>query len=184
MHFLNTQFFCFINSFDKDFITNLPKKISIIYRNYDDPINEKLIMKIKNECKKKKYKFYLSNNIKLAMKLDLDGVYIPAFNKDIHHNTFSLKKKFTLIGSAHNLREIREKEKQNVSYIFLSPLFLKKKKVDFLCLYRFLNLKRKTYKKVVCLGGINLNNIKKTKLLNIDSIAAISLFNEEKIKYL
>ena len=61
------------------------------------------------------------------MKLDLDGVYIPAFNKDIHHNTFSLKKKFTLIGSAHNLREIREKEKQNVSYIFLSPLFLTKK---------------------------------------------------------
>ena len=43
------------------------------------------------------------------MKLDLDGVYIPAFNKDIHHNTF-IKKKFTLIGSAHNLREIREKK--------------------------------------------------------------------------
>ena len=39
----------------------------------------KQILKIKNYCKKKLIKFYLSNNIKLAIKLDLDGVYIPSF---------------------------------------------------------------------------------------------------------
>ena len=38
-------------------------------------------LKLKKYCKKKGYKFFLSNNIKLAIKLDLDGAYIPSFNK-------------------------------------------------------------------------------------------------------
>ena len=65
----------------------------------------------------------MSNNIKLAIKLNLDGAYIPAFNKDLTHNCFQLKKKFNLLGSAHNVKEIRIKEIQNVKYIFLSQLF-------------------------------------------------------------
>ena len=52
----------------------------------------------------------LSNNIKLSIKLDLDGAYIPAFNKDYHHLSYFLKKNFILIGSAHNLKEFRIKE--------------------------------------------------------------------------
>ena len=33
-------------------------------------------------CKLQKRKFYLANNLKLAKKLNLDGVYIPSFNKN------------------------------------------------------------------------------------------------------
>ena len=73
-------------------------------------------------CKKKKISFFLSNNIKLAIKLDLDGAYIPAFNTSFSHNSYSFKKKFKLVGSAHDLNEIRIKEKQNTDLIFLSPL--------------------------------------------------------------
>ena len=87
-----------------------------------------------------------------------------------------MKKDFELIGSAHTLKEIREKEKQNVNSIFLSPLFSSKKNSQFLEIYKFLNLKKKTLKKIVCLGGITFNNIKRTTLLNVDAIAAISLF--------
>ncbi len=180
MHFRNTKFFCYINTYDSKFMTNLSKNTSIIYRNYTNPIDENLIIKIKKLCKKKGIGFYLSNNIKLAIKLNLDGAYIPSFNKDIFHNTFSKKKNFKLIGSAHNLKEIRDKEKQNVSHIFLSPLFLTNKNNKFLGLYKFLNLKKKTDKKIVCLGGINPNNIKLIKLLNIDGIAGIRLFNDKK----
>ena len=83
----------------------------------------KTIINIKNICKKNNINFYLSNNIRLAIQLNLDGAYIPSFNKSLFHNSFNFKKKFKLIGSAHNLNEIRIKEKQNVSSIFLSPIF-------------------------------------------------------------
>ena len=73
---------------------------------------------------------------------------------------------------------------RNVSSIFLSPLFSSKKNSQFLEIYKFLNLKKETLKKIVCLGGITFNNIKRTTLLNVDAIAAISLFNNKKFKYL
>ena len=118
----------------------------------------------------------MSNNIKLAIKLNLDGAYIPSFNKGLTHNCFQLKKKFKLIGSAHNLKEIRIKELQNVTRIFLSPLFKTSKYKNFLGVYRFLKLTKFTKKDIVSLGGINKNNLKQLKLLNINNVASISMF--------
>ena len=105
---------------DKNLINQQDKKTTIIYRNYTSKkIDEKLILKFKNLCKKNGNKFVLSNNIKLAMKLNLDGVYIPAFNKNTNHLSYSFKKRFSILGSAHNYKEIRIKEKQHVQEIFL-----------------------------------------------------------------
>ena len=118
----------------------------------------------------------MANNIKLALKLNLDGAYIPAFNKDFKVNSYHLKKGFTLIGSAHNLKEIRTKELQNVNYLFLSPLFTSKKSKKGLGIYKFINLSKKTKKKIICLGGINKDNIKKINLFKPYGIAAISYF--------
>ena len=99
------------------------------------------IKKIKEFCKKKRLKFYLSNNIKLAIKLNLDGVYIPSFNKNFNFNFYSSKKNFTILGSAHNLNEIRIKEKQNVKYIFLSAIFKNNKNKKYLGIYKFMRLR-------------------------------------------
>ena len=129
-------------------------------------------------CQKKKISFFLSNNIKLAIKLDLDGAYIPAFNRSFSHNSYNLKKKFKLIGSAHNLKEIRIKEKQNVSAIFLSSIFKNSKYKKFLGIYNFLKLMKLTKKDIVCLGGINEKNIKKIKLIDLNNIASISMFQK------
>ena len=84
----------FINKFDQSHIYKQDKRTTIIYRNYSQKVDEKLIIKIKNYCKKKGNKFLLSNNIKLAIKLDLDGAYIPSFNKNKKHLSYSFKKKF------------------------------------------------------------------------------------------
>ena len=129
-------------------------------------------------CKKKNINFFLSNNVKLAIKLDLDGAYIPAFNKSFSHNSYNLKKNFKLIGSAHNLNEIKIKEKQNVSSIFLSSIFKNNKNMKFLGIYKFLNLMKLTKKEIVCLGGINEKNIKKIKLIKVNNIASISMFEK------
>jgi len=165
----------FINKFDTNNISKQDKQTAIIFRNYSSNIkNEDLILKIKNYCKKKRIKFYLSNSIKLAIKLNLDGAYIPSFNKNTNHLAYSYKKNFDLIGSAHNLQEIRFKEKQGVKKIFLSSLFKKNK--NFLGINRFKILSSLTKINVVALGGISKSNLKKLYLLNHLDFAGISYF--------
>ena len=87
---------------------------------------------------------------------------------------FSLKKKFSLIGSAHNNKEIKIKEIQNVNRIFLSSAFKKNK--NYLGINRFKLISNFTKKKVVALGGISKTNIKKLKLFNSFEFAGISYF--------
>ena len=165
----------FINKFDTNNINKQDKQTAIIFRNYSSNIkNEDLILKIKNYCKKRRIKFYLSNSIELAIKLNLDGAYIPSFNKNINHLAYSYKKNFDLIGSAHNLQEIRVKEKQGVKKIFLSSLFKMNK--NFLGINRFKILSNLTKTNVVALGGISKRNLKKLHLLNHLDFAGISYF--------
>ncbi len=165
----------FINKFETNNIDKQDKQTVIIYRNYSSINNkEKLILKIKNYCKKTNKKFYLSNNIKLAIKLDLDGAYIPSFNKSTTHLAYSYKQNFDIIGSAHSLKEIRIKEKQRVKRIFISSLFKKNK--NFLGINKFKILAKLTKKNVVALGGISSKNNRKLSLLNQSDFAGISFF--------
>ena len=165
----------FINKFETNNIDKQDRQTVIIYRNYSSKVtNEELILKIKKYCKKKRIKFYLSNNIKLAIKLDLDGAYIPSFNKQTKHLSYSLKKNFDIVGSAHNLKEIRIKERQNVKKIFLSSLF--KKNNNFLGINRFKILSTLTKKNIVALGGISKKNLKILNFLDHSDFAGISYF--------
>ena len=178
MHFYNFKFYCFIDKYDKSLINNLKNNVSVIYRNYSSKSHLQTVKKIKRICKKRGLKFFLSNNIKLAINLNLDGAYIPSFNKNLNFNSFSLKKDFKLLGSAHTLKEIKIKEKQNIEYIFLSSLFKNNKNKISLGIYRFINLKNLTKKNVVALGGIKKTNFNIIKKINISGIASISLFHK------
>ena len=165
----------FINKFDTNNIDKIDNQTIVIYRNYSSKIYDKdLILNIKKYLKKKSIKFYLSNNIKLAIKLDLDGAYIPSFNQSFNHLSYTYKKKFNILGSAHNLKEIRIKETQKVNKIFLSSLFKNNK--NFLGLNRFKILSNLTKKKIVVLGGVTNKKIKLLKLLNNPEFAGISYF--------
>ncbi len=59
--------------------------------------------------------------------MDLDGVYIPSFNNDLKHLNYPKKKNFLVLGSAHNIKEIRIKEMQKVDSIFFHHYLIKKK---------------------------------------------------------
>ena len=168
----------FINKFDQSHIDKQDKKTIIIYRNYNQNLDEKLIIKIKNYCKKKGNKFFLSNNIKLAIKLDLDGAYIPSFNTNKKHLSYSLKKKFIIVGSSHNVYEMRTKELQKVEAIFLSSLFKKNK--NYLGINRFKLISLLTKKTVISLGGVSKTNLKKLSLINCLGFAGISFFEQKK----
>ena len=88
--------------------------------------------------------------------------------------SYKLKKKFEIIGSAHNLKEIKIKELQKVNKIFLSSLFKKNK--NYLGINKFKLLSNFTQKEVVVLGGISKKNLRKLKILNQSKFAGISYF--------
>ena len=167
----------FIKEFDQSHIDKQDKKTIIIFRNYDDAIDEKLILTIKNYCKKRQNKFLISNNVKLAIKLNLDGVYIPSFNKDKKHLSYSFKNNFVILGSAHSIYEMRIKELQSVSAIFLSSIFKKNK--NYLGINKFKSLSHLTNKPLIALGGISNNNIKKLNLTNCHGFAGITFFEQK-----
>ena len=165
----------FINTLDTNNLQKQDRETIIIYRNYSSSnIKISKLKKLKNFLKKKGNKFLIANNFKLALKLGLDGVYLPSFNKKFNHLAYSTGTNFIILGSAHNLKEIRIKELQNVQEIFISSLFKKNK--NYLGLNKFKILKRYTKRNVVALGGISKKNIKKINLVNVLSFAGISYF--------
>ncbi len=179
MHFKFLTKYYFINSLDTNSFQKHDKQTIIIYRNYTSShININKLLKLKNFLRKNGNKFLIANNVKLAIKLRLDGVYIPSFNRKLNHLAYTLFNNFIIVGSAHNLKEIRIKELQKVKSIFLSSLFKKNK--NYLGINKFKILKKHTKKNIVALGGISKNNIKKIKLINISSIAGISYFEQKK----
>jgi len=174
MHNSYLSKYYFINEFNTKNIDKLDKYTGIIFRNYNSKNDLKSIIRLKNFCKENGYKFFLSNNVKLALKLKLDGAYIPSFNKDIKHLSYSFPKNFIVLGSAHNNKEIKIKQNQSVKIIFLSSLFKKNK--NYLGINRFKLLSKLSKCKVIALGGISNQNLKKLKLLKCFGFAGISFF--------
>ena len=147
------------------------KKISIIYRpdsNKEDVAN---LIKFRNQCRLKRFKFYIANNSKLFKNCKADGLYLSSSNKKIY-----LKKNINLVGSAHSFKEINEKIKQGCKTIFLSRLFKTNYKDDkmHMGVIKF-NLISLMYKiKLVPLGGIRESNLNKLLLLNSSGLALLS----------
>ena len=171
-NFFNKYYF--IDKFEKSNIDKQDTKTTIIYRNYKKNYEISEIIFIKKYCKKKNLKFIISNNVKLAVNLNLDGAYLPSFNKNFDHLSYNFKKDFCLIGSAHNLQEIRIKEKQKVDKIFLSSIF--KKNGNYLGINKFNLISKLTNKEVIALGGISKKNKKLISLTKSAGFAGISFF--------
>ena len=175
MHIRLLTKYYFINTLDTNNLQKQDKDTIIIYRNYPSSnININKLIKLKNFLRRNGNKFFLANNFKLALKLGLDGVYIPSFNTDFNHLAYSTYLNFVVVGSAHNLKEIRIKELQQIQNIFISSVFKKNK--NYLGLNKFKILGKYTKKKIVALGGISKKNVKQIKLTNASSIAGISYF--------
>ena len=173
MH-INYEIYYFIDSFNFKDLSNINKRINIIYRNYSKKNHLIDLIRVKRICKKKGLRFFISNNLKLALKLDLDGLYLPSFNKKLKYKNIACKKKFKLIGSAHNISEINNKDKQGCSKIFISPIFKTPKHKNHLDTIKFNLLSINIKNKVIALGGINSSNFLKIRLTKSKGFASIS----------
>ena len=168
------KIYYFIEEFNLKDLSKINRSINIIFRNYKKNDFSDDLIKVRNLCRKRGHSIYLSNNIKLASKLKLDGVYLPSFNKRLIYKNLNLRKEFKIIGSAHNIIEIRTKEKQNCEDIFISPIFKTKYYNHSLGIYKLINLTSYTKKNIIALGGINNSNFRKINRKFILGFASIS----------
>ena len=114
----------------------------------------------------------------MAKQLNLDGAYIPSFNKILFDHNLWVKKKFLIIGSAHSVNEIIIKQKQKAEIIFLSSIFKNSKNKKYLGICRFNNISNTSNKKIIALGGINMNNIKQLRMAKSYGFASISFLQK------
>ena len=170
--------FIFLDKYNKKIFENNNTNIGIIYRNYNSLNRKNELFKIANECKKKRFKLFVSNNIKLALEVKADGIYIPSFNK-INKTQNLENKNLIILGSAHNQKEIQQKISQKCEAIFLSPVFLTTKSKNYLDIYKFNLLSIFNKSKFFALGGIDNLNINKLKLLNISGFGGIRVFKKK-----
>jgi thiamine-phosphate pyrophosphorylase len=178
MHKSLPKLFIFLDKYNHQIFQNNNTNVGVIYRNYKDPERKIELTKIAKMCKKKRYPLFVSNDIKLTLKVNADGIYIPSFNRTKRFVNLE-KRKIIVIGSAHNQKEIKEKISQRCKLIFVSPVFHTKKSKSNLGIHKFnyLSLSNKT--KFVALGGINKKNLRKLKLLNAEGFGGIGIFKKK-----
>ena len=176
MHYKKYNFFTYIDNLNQENIIKINKKINIILRNYEKKFDNQELENFVRFCKKNNRKIYLANDIKKAKVMNFDGAYIPSFNKIPFKYNEGIKKKFTIIGSAHCIREILIKKKQKIDMIFISPLFKNTNNNNQLETFKFNLMTRNFKNKFIALGGINKQNKCKLKLLDISGYAAINYF--------
>ena len=100
MFILKNKYFLIIENI-KDFdLENIKirNKFFIIYRN-----NKKIdklpdFLRFRQKCKLKAIQFYVANNIKLAIILKSDGIYLSSINKELKFLSYK-KQNFKIIGS-------------------------------------------------------------------------------------
>ena len=172
IHLSNVYYF--IDKFNRDEILKLDKKINIIFRNYKIKNIDSEIKKIKNLCKSTNRKIFVAGNLKIALKYRLNGLYIPAFHIKQNYANLNLTKDFKIIGSAHNIKEVKIKEKQGCTNIFISPLFHNPKNNFFLGIIKFNLINLFTNVKTIALGGINQNNIKLLRSTKVEGYASLT----------
>ena len=160
-------------------------KLVIIYRNQD---SKESIAQIKNYaklCRRKGIKFFIANNALMLTKVKADGLYISAHNKDLSLIRYKYLS-YEIIGSAHNQTEIVIKLKQGCQKILVSRLFQTSyvSKKGFLGIIKFNTIAKRTPVEIIPLGGININNLSKLKMVKSNSIAFLSAIKKKPAKFI
>lgn len=114
----------------------------------------------------------------LKEEFNLKGIHVSPRNPNIPAHY-----KGHISRSCHSLEEVKE-HKKNMDYVFLSPVFDSISKLNYNSTYSDTELKKASKagiidKKVIALGGIDINNIKQIKKLGFGGAAVLgALWNK------
>ena len=95
---------------------------NLILRN-PDRFNRNDLKKFNYKCTSRNIDLFIPNNVKILLFLRSNKFYISAYNKKQYEHLKKINRKIEIIGSAHNVAEIREKIQQGCDYIVLSRIF-------------------------------------------------------------
>lgn len=183
--FYQENFYFFTTYINEQMIKNVVKfkNIAIIFNNKHID-NENNFLKIKNFCKSNHIKFFIIDNLRLAIKYKLDGIILSKENRTNHHKFNNHQKNFKILGKVQNQIEIYFKIKQNCNNIILSPIFEnpKYKKYSILNVAKFNLISNNWGQKLIALGGINQKNLNKIKMTKASGIGFMRLILTSKIK--
>jgi len=185
MFVLKKKYFFIIENIKDIDLSNVKlfKKVIIIYRNKNNTENYSKLLEFRKNCRSKKIKFYITNNVKLMRKIKADGLYISAHNKDLSLNRLK-NTSYNIIGSAHNIKEINLKLLQGCSSILFSRLFktIYKGKKDYLDVIKFNLFTLNKKENLIPLGGIRVSNLNKLNIVNCNSFALLSEIKKKPAK--
>ena len=185
MLILKKKYYLFVEN-TREFNLNLIKirnKFNIIYRNSTTKERIEDLKVYRRRCKQNGVNFFVANDTKLLSKINADGLYISAYNKNLQTNTF-YKKGFKIIGSAHNQKELDLKIKQGCKVVIYSRLFKTNYpyKSGYLGIQKFNIISLRARTEVVPLGGINAYNLSKLKSVLSHSFACLSAIKKKPAK--
>jgi thiamine-phosphate pyrophosphorylase len=173
------KFYFFTDNLDEIITKNITNfhSLCIIYKEQNNIIDEIKLKELRNYCKRNTIQFYVTDSYKLAIKYNCNGIFLSNKNKKIVK--LSTKKNFKVIGLAHNRFEYFFKKKQLCETIMLSPIFYNYKYTlnKILGVIKFNLITLNWNSKICALGGINLKNLKNIKMTKSNSVAFISMMN-------
>jgi thiamine-phosphate pyrophosphorylase len=172
-----------INDLIKENLLKFSNINIIIDINHNEIKKSENALSIINFARKNKIPFLIKNNFQECIKYKADGILIESQNKR-NIKPLLLKRKFNIIGKAHNQLEYLQKVNQSCSLIMLSPLFYNKKysKNKIFDILKFNNFSLNQQIPICALGGINFKTLKKVKLLRTTNLSYKKLIFEAKIK--
>ncbi len=181
------KYYLFVEN-TREFNLNLIKiknKFNIIYRNLTTKEKIEDLKIYRRKCKENGVNFFVANDTKLLSKINADGLYISAHNKNLHTNTFS-KRGFKIIGAAHNQKEIDLKIKQGCKVVIFSRLFETNYtyKHGHLGVQKFNIISLRSNVELVPLGGINAENMSKLNIVLSQSFACLSAIKKKPAKFI
>jgi thiamine-phosphate pyrophosphorylase len=180
------KFYYITSSLDQVKIKNIKKfrDIGVIYKQENDKSVDILnCYNLKNICKKYHIPFFVSDDFKLANKLDANGVFLTSHYKRPVNN-FILKKNFKILGAVHCQLEYSLRARQQCDTVVFSPLFYNEKYSlnKILGVVKFNLITLNWRKKISAMGGIKYENVKKIQITNCNSILFIKFLENFKIK--
>tara|TARA_A100001011_G_scaffold358461_1_gene404227 strand:+ start:516 stop:1091 length:576 start_codon:yes stop_codon:yes gene_type:complete len=185
MFTLKNKYFLIIENIKDINLRNIKliNRYIIIYRNTNKIDNIDDLLKFRRYCRSKKIDFYVSNNEKLTSDLKADGLYISAHNKNLRLAKLK-RSNFKIIGSAHNIKELNLKILQGCSSIIFSRLFEVSSpfKKGYMGVIKFNLFRLSRRENLVPLGGINLSNLNKLKMVQSNSFALLSEIKKKPAK--
>tara|TARA_Y100000591_G_scaffold330345_1_gene361143 strand:+ start:1009 stop:1584 length:576 start_codon:yes stop_codon:yes gene_type:complete len=185
MFIYKKKYFLIIENINDINLSNIKRynKFLIIYRNNKKNENIQDLFNFRRKCRLKLINFFVANDLKMAIKLNADGIYLSSNNREFKPLNIR-KNNFDIIGSAHNSKEIYLKKKQNCRYILLSKLFTVDydKEASTLGLIKFNKYAQNFRNQLVPLGGIKLTNLNALKNIKSEGFAILSELKKKPVK--